>query len=1183
MRSRFSELARVSPGKLRALIIAGIVCANFFVIAISLHSLQQSRQQAELRAQTLTQNMAQAVDQSLSNSIEKIDLALRSIADEFERQLAAGKIDRPSIDRFLENYQQRLPEVEGIRVADAEGRVAFGKGVDPEARVSWADRDYFTYLRDHPESGMQFSKPRVGRIAKTYIVGFSRRYNHPDGSFAGVVSAPIALEYFTTFLSAFDLGPGGALVLRDADLGLIARNPALTNGSASIVGNSAVSTELRQLTDSGIASATYFAMVSSDQKARIISFRRIAAAPMIVLAGTAKDDYLADWTTEAYKTGAWVIGFLLLSLLSGSFVLFLLNRITGESLRNRVYLQHASDGIHILDEHGNIVEASDRFCSMLGYARSEVIGMNVADWEALWSREELANEIFPKLLKQPGASTFETRHRKKNGEIIDVEVNVVGIAMDGKKLLYASSREISERKRQQQALETSEARLRESDERYRLLIKNLPVGILHYSPDLVVTLANDRFEEIMKVPKGYADGLDCKTLRDQSVLPAMRQAVTGVASSYEGAYLTSYNGTALWISMACAPLASEQGEILGGIAVIEDITERKRIEVIERRQRESLASLNQISACSHLPIADQLQQALGIGASHLGLEYGIVSRIANDTCHIVAQVSPPGTLHDGQHFPFAETYCQLTIAQQGVVAITEMGRSPYRDHPCYAAFKLETYIGVPFHVGSEIFGTVSFSSPQPYQRSFDESDREFVSLLARWIGAAIERDQAQARLSASEERLHAIIENEPECVKVLAPDGTLVQMNRAGLAMLEAENLDEVNAQGLISFVADEYRQAFMALGQQVFQGKSGILEFEVLGKHGTRRWLETHAAPLRDASGSVVSLLAVTRDTTDRRRAESELRLAASVFNHAHEGFVICDAGQRILEVNPTFSEITGYSRDEVIGRTTKFLNSGVHPPEFYRDMWQAIENKGFWEGEVWNRRKDGASYAELLNISQVRDSAGKVTHYIGTFSDISVSKAHQTQLEHLAHYDALTDLPNRALLSDRMTQALAQSRRTGALVAVGYLDLDGFKAINDEFGHAAGDILLIEVARRLKETLRTGDTVARLGGDEFVLLMVGIGDIEECELAATRVLSALAAPIKLNGQARSISGSLGIALSPSDDGDPDALLRRADQAMYLAKQRGKNRYQLASGSAEGNAALRHDAGAAAVVTEPR
>jgi diguanylate cyclase (GGDEF)-like protein/PAS domain S-box-containing protein len=1011
--------------------VASALCANLFVAALSGYSLYHGRQQAELRAPVRTQNIAQAVDLSLSHSIERIDLALRAITDEFERQIATGGIDPQQVAFYLERYQQRLPEVEAIRVANADGRVVFGKGLDPSAGISWADRDYFNYLSAHPDGGLQISKPRMGRVAKTYIVGFARRYNHPDGSFAGVVSAPVSIDYFSKFLSAFDLGRNGGIVLRDADLGLIARYPVIADTPAGLVGNKTFSRELADLAASGVGHATYHTKAASDLKERIISFRRITGAPMMVLAGMDSEDYLAAWHTEIYKAAAWLAGFALLSILVSFLVLYLLRRMAEESLRNKLYLKNAGDGIHILNAQGNVVQASNRFCEMLGYAHDEIVGMNVTQWDVRWSAEEVLGKLLPELLCKPEASTLETQHRRKNGELIDVEVTVCGIVIDGKPMLYAASR---------------------------------------------------------------------------------------------------------------------------------DIGERKRSEAAERRQRESLASLNRISAFSHLPQAEQLQQALALGAAHLGLEFGIVSHIVDDAYVVVAQVSPPETLHNGQTFPFGKTYCQITIEQEGVVAIAEMGRSPYLGHPCYQAFQLEAYIGAPVLVRDEVFGTVNFSSPNPYRRGFDDGDREFVGLLARWVGSVIERSEAQASLAASEQRLRAIIDNEPECVKVVDSAGKLLQMNRAGLAMLEAESVEAVNASGLINFIADAHRQAFLDLSQRVLQGESGVLEFEVVGQGGTRRWLETHAAPLRDAEGKVVSLLAVTRDTTGRRHAESELRLAASVFNHAHEGIAICDAQQVILEVNPTFTEITGYERDEVLGKRAKFLSPDEHSPEFYPTMWQAIETRGFWEGEVWNRRKDGTAYAELLSISRVSDSAGKVTHYIGTFSDISVSKKQQAQLEHLAHYDALTGLPNRALLSDRMAQALSQARRTQALVAVGYLDLDGFKAINDEFGHDAGDALLIEVARRLTETLRAADTVARLGGDEFVLLLLGAASAEECKMAARRVLAAVAEPIMLKGHERCVSGSLGITLFPFDDSDADTLLRHADQAMYLAKRHGKNRFVVSS-----------------------
>jgi signal transduction histidine kinase/DNA-binding response OmpR family regulator/HPt (histidine-containing phosphotransfer) domain-containing protein len=305
-----------STRHLLALLIAAMVAANVMVLALSAHSLYQSRQQYQLRAETLTQNIASAVDQNVSDSIEKIDLALRSVADELERQLAGKGIDEAAMTAFLTRQEQRLPEVEAFRVANAEGLVILGKGLNKQARASWADRDYFIYHRDHADRTLQISKPRVGRVAQKYIVGFAQRYNTPDGRFAGVVSAPIALDHFAKLLTGFDVGPNGAVILRDADLGLITRVPAILDKAVGQVGNSDVSPDLKQIFAAGTHLATYHTPVSSDGFRRVVTFRRLEKAPIHVLVGLDEADYLAGWTTEAYQKVAIAFGFLLLSLLS---------------------------------------------------------------------------------------------------------------------------------------------------------------------------------------------------------------------------------------------------------------------------------------------------------------------------------------------------------------------------------------------------------------------------------------------------------------------------------------------------------------------------------------------------------------------------------------------------------------------------------------------------------------------------------------------------------------------------------------------------------------------------------------------------------------------------------------------------------------------------------------------------
>ena len=290
----------------------------------------------------------------------------------------------------------------------------------------------------------------------------------------------------------------------------------------------------------------------------------------------------------------------------------------------------------------------------------------------------------------------------------------------------------------------------------------------------------------------------------------------------------------------------------------------------------------------------------------------------------------------------------------------------------------------------------------------------------------------------------------------------------------------------------------------------------------------------------------------------ESRLRLAASVFSNAQDGIMITDHQGRILDVNRAYSRLTGYSPEEVIGRHPNMLKSGMHTPEFYAGMWRALEEFGVWRGEVINRRKNGDLFTELASISAVRDASGEITHYVATYTDISALKESQQKLEHLAYHDALTGLPNRVLLGDRIQQALAQAKRNKDVVAVCFLDLDDFKPVNDTYGHQVGDRLLIEVAKRLKDSMREADTVARLGGDEFALLLGALESTHEAREVLGRLLMRISQPYSIDRCVARISASIGYTLVPGDDGDPDTLLRHADQAMYQAKQGGRNRIQL-------------------------
>jgi diguanylate cyclase (GGDEF)-like protein/PAS domain S-box-containing protein len=290
-------------------------------------------------------------------------------------------------------------------------------------------------------------------------------------------------------------------------------------------------------------------------------------------------------------------------------------------------------------------------------------------------------------------------------------------------------------------------------------------------------------------------------------------------------------------------------------------------------------------------------------------------------------------------------------------------------------------------------------------------------------------------------------------------------------------------------------------------------------------------------------------------REAEQRLALLAQVYEHAQEGIMVTDVDGRIVDVNPSFCAITGYARDEVLGETPRFLRSGHHDDAFYSAMWRELASKGYWQGEIQNRRRSGDIYPELLSISRIDDAAGTPTHYVAIFTDIAEIREAFAQLECLAYHDALTQLPNRRLLSDRLDVAMAQTRRSGSLLGVAYLDLDRFKPVNDRHGHGCGDRVLIEISGHLQKAVRGGDSVARFGGDEFVLLLNKLASRVECETILDRLLGDVAAPMRIDGHPIQVTASVGVTLFPNDDADGDTLLRHADLALYLAKEGGRNR----------------------------
>jgi diguanylate cyclase (GGDEF)-like protein/PAS domain S-box-containing protein len=362
-----------------------------------------------------------------------------------------------------------------------------------------------------------------------------------------------------------------------------------------------------------------------------------------------------------------------------------------------------------------------------------------------------------------------------------------------------------------------------------------------------------------------------------------------------------------------------------------------------------------------------------------------------------------------------------------------------------------------------------------------------------------------------------------------------------------------------------------------MFEISSGhrIDHFETLrlGKNGLPIDVSVTMSPIFDQAGKVIGASKIARNITDRKIAEEKIRLSSSVFEHAGEGILITTTDGTIVDVNNAFSRITGFSRDEVLGKNPRILGAGTQDNCFYTELWTSLIEKGHWYGEIWNRHKDGGLYAVIETISVVRNSLGVPRHYVAMLTDITHLKEHENELVHIAHYDALTSLPNRSLLADRMRQAMAQVQRRNQSMAVVFLDLDGFKQINDKNGHEAGDRLLIAVATRMEQALRDGDTLARIGGDEFVAILLDLDSEATIIHLLNRLLAAASESVTFGDLNLKVTASLGVTFYPlKEDIDADQLLRQADQAMYQAKLTGKNRYHIFDAALDNNIRIRHE-----------
>ncbi len=657
-----------------------------------------------------------------------------------------------------------------------------------------------------------------------------------------------------------------------------------------------------------------------------------------------------------------------------------------------------------------------------------------------------------------------------------------------------------------------------------------------------------------------------------ATLHALQQHLLGQTTTYRSEYrLRCKDGSYLWLlDRGAVVTRGVGGEALRVIGTHTDISKRKQGEA-ERAMLTSRAEalLSLPGAAERLGEKDFMQHGLDLAEQLTGSQIGFIHFVMLDQETLELVTWSSATLaHYCQagfdtHYPVSQAGIWAdALRQRAPVICNDYGTATDKHGLPEGHARLNRLISVPV-LDSGLVRLMAGVGNKP--GAYSELDVETMQLMANTLWNIVRQRRADAALRESEERHRLLADNASDVIWTMDMQGRYTYVSPSvqkirGFTSAEvmqhsweqtlAPNSLPVAQQGLQKFHAE------LAAGSPHAEFRG---ELEMRCKNGATIWVEITANDMRSQDGNLIGILGVTRDITQRRVQQMQLRVAAQIFEQAREGITVADAQGNIIMVNRAFSDITGYSEAEVLGKNPSVLSSGRQDPTFYQTMWAAIKDQGEWAGEIWNRHKDGTIYPEWLSIAAIRDESGETLHYVGNFNDLSRVRAAEDRVLWMSHFDALTGLPNRTLLQDRTLQAMTAAHRSGEPLTLMLVGIDHYRSLADAVGQRTMDETLVEMARRLNASVREQDTVARLGGKEFVLVLPGTPSTGASHLA-TELLWKLARPYQLGQHELDLTTSIGVANYPDNGSDFDALLKSVTIAMHRAQSRGGDAVQFYS-----------------------
>lgn len=800
------------------------------------------------------------------------------------------------------------------------------------------------------------------------------------------------------------------------------------------------------------------------------------------------------------------------------------DRISASEKKYRALVEASNAGFAILDMTGNVLDANYRYAELAGMQSvDELLGRNILEWTAGYHKQKRIEGM--EQVKEHGfIHNHQIDYSDTNGNTIPVEIHATVVRDGEEERLYTLVFDVSQRVKAEQTLRDSEAK-------YRLLIETTETAFVALSPDGIVTDANSRYVELSGhtrlseiLGRNVWDWV-AEEDKPQNSLAMKHCLAQGWIRDYQVDYLLS-DGSIVPVELNAAVMKTESGPEIH--ALCRDISERRAAE-------------NELKAYT-----EKIKMAFTggkVGIWDWDVLTGTVEY--NDDWAAIINYTVDEI---EQSYPFWESRIHPLDRDKTVGALEKHLAS---DIPIFEVeHRLKTKNGDwkwVLGVGKVV--------------DFSEGGAPL-----RMAGVMIDIDQrktAEEALTVSERRFRNMALTSSDWIWQIDAQGKYTYASDSVTRILGYKPGELIGKSPMELMPEDEAARLVDMFNESLAKPFPLVdIENWNLTKSGERMCVLTNAVPIFDEFGTFEGYFGTDKDITKRKENEYQLKLFGKVFESAMEGITITSAEGKIIAVNNAFTHITGYDPEEVLGENPRMLKSDRHEADFYSSMWQTIAAEGKWEGEIWNRKKSGEAYPEWLSISAIQDDDGHTSHYVAVFHDITEMKRKEEQIEHQAYHDALTGLPNRLLLKDRLSHSIKRAQRNGGMSAVLFIDLDNFKVINDSLGHAVGDEVLLEVARRFRHVVRESDTVARLGGDEFVVLMEEIMDEEDAIQLAGRLISAMDEPVVVDNRELFSTPSIGISVHPRDGDQAGELIKNADIAMYRAKEQGRNQYNLFNAS---------------------